>query len=749
MTPAESAAISLLQDAPDESIADLIELVSRTRVRLIDPVSRRFVDSKDVARALRRLKPKPYKNSDRITVFHATDEDAAEVLLLRGFIPETKPRNLGTDYAPGRGLDRGLYVGATPRSVEGYGRVILALTVPRKHLRVPTELAQLGETSPLRALKTHDGALVSRPIPPQAIQRAARRNAGVDADEILAVSKRMFEVDRHLPAIAQNWNHNQASMFRLLGRSVRRSPEKAQRVIAAWRANDTTIDGWLHTPRSWEGETVTGAEVIEMLRDLDPALPPRIHAVMQTIHRLLQARENPRDAYEDLAVYAGHAHDGLEEYYPASARGELKGYRGEKVFWAESGRKKVGFMGPTDGRMVPIDAEYAYPIEGNIFYEDKFSALVEAIRRGQPVVLQPGYARLGIISEDDVQESRDYEDDEIGRAYEDEDVGELGAQVRDGNHRTFAGLVAGIPYTWVLLSENQMQDVLEPADYGPAYRKRMDRLYKAIRAAQRDAGAPLLSRSKARRNPRRTQPYKYGVPAKYLAGLPDKTARARAAEILRRRKQKGGKSRPLPGDAAARKRTKGSKWTRMYKAQYGPNAGTNEKKVARETGIPLSIISQVYKRGIGASRSSGYRPGATPSSWALARVHAFVMKVLHKKGPINQDPDLARKVLARRNGYAWVPLRKVKRLEGEMARRGVSEVARSPRGFLTAYKRGNLTDWWKRRRENFIARHMAQVKNNNEALWVKGKPSRRHLALIAWAYTPTPSKLDAYLRRSR
>jgi len=81
-----------------------------------------------------------------------------------------------------------------------------------------------------------------------------------------------------------------------------------------------------------------------------------------------------------------------------------------------------------------------------------------------------------------------------------------------------------------------------------------------------------------------------------------------------------------------------------------------------------------------------------------------------------------------------------------MRRRGVSKVARSGRGFLTAYRRasGNpnrLSDDWDAKREGFIARHMAQVKAKNESLWDEGEPSRRHLALIAWAYSPQASRL--------
>lgn len=77
-------------------------------------------------------------------------------------------------------------------------------------------------------------------------------------------------------------------------------------------------------------------------------------------------------------------------------------------------------------------------------------------------------------------------------------------------------------------------------------------------------------------------------------------------------------------------------------------------------------------------------------------------------------------------------LKTIKKYEPEMQRLKVSEVARSQRGFLTAYKKSGseskLSDEWKRKRLAFIARHNAQYKN---------KPTnRRRLALIAWAYDP-------------
>ena len=77
-------------------------------------------------------------------------------------------------------------------------------------------------------------------------------------------------------------------------------------------------------------------------------------------------------------------------------------------------------------------------------------------------------------------------------------------------------------------------------------------------------------------------------------------------------------------------------------------------------------------------------------------------------------------------------LKTIRKYEPEMRRLKVSEVARSPRGFLTAYKKAGspnkLSPKWKQTREAFIARHYAQYRNNPTV--------RRRLALIAWAYDP-------------
>lgn len=97
--------------------------------------------------------------------------------------------------------------------------------------------------------------------------------------------------------------------------------------------------------------------------------------------------------------------------------------------------------------------------------------------------------------------------------------------------------------------------------------------------------------------------------------------------------------------------------------------------------------------------------------------------------------------------HKFLPLRTINRFESLMKREGVSIVARSPIGFLSAYKRAGgswhtLYHTWIAKREAFIARHMAQLVANDEPLYDKdGKPTRRHLALIAWAYSPDVSGL--------
>lgn len=71
------------------------------------------------------------------------------------------------------------------------------------------------------------------------------------------------------------------------------------------------------------------------------------------------------------------------------------------------------------------------------------------------------------------------------------------------------------------------------------------------------------------------------------------------------------------------KKVRASKYTSTFGKEF-PNAKSlKQKSIA--TGIPLSIIKEVYNKGMAAWRT-GHRPGASQQAWGYARVHSFLMK---------------------------------------------------------------------------------------------------------------------------
>jgi hypothetical protein len=90
--------------------------------------------------------------------------------------------------------------------------------------------------------------------------------------------------------------------------------------------------------------------------------------------------------------------------------------------------------------------------------------------------------------------------------------------------------------------------------------------------------------------------------------------------------------------------------------------------------------------------------------------------------------------------YKWMTVEEVESIIPTLEQNGVSEVARSPRGFIRAYAHYQSPDRmenvlapgervsWAQKRELFIRRTLAAYKKN---------PSyRRALSLMAWAYMP-------------
>lgn len=117
-----------------------------------------------------------------------------------------------------------------------------------------------------------------------------------------------------------------------------------------------------------------------------------------------------------------------------------------------------------------------------------------------------------------------------------------------------------------------------------------------------------------------------GLPKKYVSGLSKSTAKARAAHWKKMAKYSDRDPRayePAPGDATAK--TKPSKYTRKYKEMFGESAGTGLAAKANKSGVSLSTLRKVYRRGV-AAWNSGHRPGTTPQQWGMARVNSYITK---------------------------------------------------------------------------------------------------------------------------
>lgn len=97
-----------------------------------------------------------------------------------------------------------------------------------------------------------------------------------------------------------------------------------------------------------------------------------------------------------------------------------------------------------------------------------------------------------------------------------------------------------------------------------------------------------------------------------------------------------------------------------YNKKYGFNKGESHSRsdISKKTGIPLRILNEVFKRGVGArktnpqsvrSAKTGKKVGGTSlkgkmsaEQWGQARVYSFVMKQPGTWG--KADKDLADKV---------------------------------------------------------------------------------------------------------
>ena len=137
-------------------------------------------------------------------------------------------------------------------------------------------------------------------------------------------------------------------------------------------------------------------------------------------------------------------------------------------------------------------------------------------------------------------------------------------------------------------------------------------------------------------------------PKKYVAGLSDKEKKAHDRHLEKQgKKSDSDKSayKQSPADKVAK--TKPSVHTKKYKQMFGEGDLSLDEAIkglqnkAKKSGMPYSILKQVYNRGMAAWKG-GHRPGTTPQQWAFARVNSFTTKSSGTWG--KADSDLAKQV---------------------------------------------------------------------------------------------------------
>ena len=99
--------------------------------------------------------------------------------------------------------------------------------------------------------------------------------------------------------------------------------------------------------------------------------------------------------------------------------------------------------------------------------------------------------------------------------------------------------------------------------------------------------------------------------------------------------------------------------------------------------------------------------------------------------------------------YPFLPVEAVETLVPTAKEIGISEIARSPKGFVPAYLAARdpdkLTAKWHRIRENFIRRNVEAAAAKGESWWVLNVPTKRHLALVMWAYSPDSERMLKFI----
>ena len=130
-------------------------------------------------------------------------------------------------------------------------------------------------------------------------------------------------------------------------------------------------------------------------------------------------------------------------------------------------------------------------------------------------------------------------------------------------------------------------------------------------------------------------------PARYYKGLTEKEKELRKKELEKRKKSKKISTKPTKTDVIAKKKgiVKKSRFTTLFNKNYPELVGESKNIISRKLKIPKSKLDKVYDRGFKAWKTSGSRPGATPFSWAIARMYKFILIEKGKLPKQKNDPD--------------------------------------------------------------------------------------------------------------
>jgi hypothetical protein len=115
------------------------------------------------------------------------------------------------------------------------------------------------------------------------------------------------------------------------------------------------------------------------------------------------------------------------------------------------------------------------------------------------------------------------------------------------------------------------------------------------------------------------------TPYKYFEGLQTfEQVKSRFFDIVRGKSSDASDPKSYKSFATDEKKSNTkSSYTLAFEKKYGSDTKSLENK-SKATGIPLSILEEVFRKGKAAWRT-GHRVGANQEQWGYARVHSFIM----------------------------------------------------------------------------------------------------------------------------